>query len=75
MYKSKDARREPPPPVILLEGDFLELGEVEAKALVPFEALFPNRGPKRQELKEFDQKINMKHYIIIIHKSYVNVHI
>lgn len=33
------ARREPPPPVILVEGDFLELGEVEAKALVPFEAL------------------------------------
>ena len=32
------ARREPPPPVILVEGDFLELGEVEAKALVPFEA-------------------------------------
>jgi thiopurine S-methyltransferase len=33
----------PPPPVILVEGDFLELGEQEATALVPFEAAF-DRG-------------------------------
>lgn len=31
-------RREPPPPVIFLEGDFLELNAEMAKALVPFEA-------------------------------------
>ncbi|CAK9106019.1 Thiopurine S-methyltransferase (Thiopurine methyltransferase) [Durusdinium trenchii] len=35
--------REPPPPVIFLEGDFLELNAEMAKALVPFEAAF-DRG-------------------------------
>ena len=35
--------KEPPPPVIFLEADFLELKEKEATALVPFEAAF-DRG-------------------------------
>ncbi|CAJ1361964.1 unnamed protein product [Effrenium voratum] len=39
----EDTRSEPPPPVILVEGDFLELGPEQAQALVPFEAAF-DRG-------------------------------
>jgi len=37
-------RREPPPPVIFVEGDFLSLGVSEATALVPFEAAFDRGG-------------------------------
>jgi len=36
-------RTEPPPPVLMIEGDFLKVGQKEAEALVPFEAAF-DRG-------------------------------
>ncbi|CAK8994838.1 unnamed protein product [Durusdinium trenchii] len=43
LISAEQTRREPPPPVIFLEGDFLELNAEMAKALVPFEAAF-DRG-------------------------------